>query len=226
MSHSANLTDVERPENVNLPLLAYRFVSALAARWNRFCASTYLARLKRVGKGIHLGRGILINHPECVVIGDDVFIHDHCWISILAVNRESGQPDIPLSPELRIGERTYIGRFATFACMENITIGRDIMISDRVYIGDCLHGFDRSDLPIKDQYMHSSGPVVIGDGTWIGIGAAIMPNVKIGRNCVIGANSVVTHDVPDGCVVAGSPARALRGTVMHDVTESTSRSSV
>jgi acetyltransferase-like isoleucine patch superfamily enzyme len=196
-------------DSVNPLLLFHRFVSALAARWNRLCASACLARLKRSGKGIHLGRGILINHPECVVIGDDVFIHEHCWISILAINRETGAPDLPLTPELSIGERTYIGRFATFACMDNITIGRDIMISDRVYIGDCLHGFRRGDLPIKDQYMHSPGPVVIGDGTWIGIGAAILPNVKIGRNCVIGANSVVTHDVPDGHVVAGSPAREL-----------------
>lgn len=181
----------------------------MAARLDKLRAGAILSRLKRAGGGIHLGRGFLINHPECVVIGDDVFIHEHCWISILAINRETGAPDLPLMPELSIGERTYVGRFATFACMDNITIGRDALISDRVYIGDCLHGFRRGDLPIKDQYMHSPGPVVIGDGTWIGIGAAILPNVKIGRNCVVGANSVVTHDVTDGHVVAGSPARVL-----------------
>ena len=94
--------------------------------------------------------------------------------------------------------------------MDSITIGCDVMISDRVYIGDCLHGFSRSDLPIKDQYLTSSGPVSIGDGSWIGIGTAILPNVKIGKNCVVGANSVVTRDVLDGQVVAGAPARVIR----------------
>lgn len=200
--------------NVKLISLLHRLGNGLTRRWDAFCAGSYLVRLRRAGKGVQLGNGILINHPEFVDIGDDVFIHERCWISILAVNVETGSPDISLAPELSIGDRSYIGRFATFACMNRVTIGCDVMISDRVYIGDCLHGFSRSDLPIKEQYLTSPGPICIGDGSWIGIGVAILPNVKIGKNCVIGANSVVTRDVLDGEVVAGSPARVIRKTAV------------
>ncbi|MBK8743875.1 MAG: acyltransferase [Propionivibrio sp.] len=115
-----------------------------------------------------------------------------------------------LQPELRIGDGCYIGRFGTLACINRVILGRDVMISDRVFIGDAVHGFARSDLPVRDQYLTSKGSVEIGDGTWIGIGVSILPNVAIGRNCVIGANSVVTRDVPDFCVVAGNPAKVIR----------------
>lgn len=50
----------------------------------------------------------------------------------------------------------------------------------------------------------------IGDDSWLGAGVIIMPNVKIGKMCVIGAGSVVTRDVPDFSVVVGSPARIIR----------------
>jgi len=166
--------------------------------------------LKHKGRGVILKRGIKINHPECVSIGDNVFIAEFCWISMLPVNLRKNAPAIALSPSLIIGDNCYIGRFATFACMNEIRIGNDVMISDRVFIGDCHHGYSDRELPIKDQYMFSPGPIGIGDGAWIGINVSILPNVTIGRNCVIGANSVVTSDIPDYHVAAGAPARVIR----------------
>jgi acetyltransferase-like isoleucine patch superfamily enzyme len=183
---------------------------SLTRRVDRWLALPYIARMKKAGKGVFLGAGVRIEHPECVSLGDGVHLSDFCWISILTENRETGRPALPLQPELTIGEHTYIGRFATLACINRVAIGSNVMISDRVFIGDALHGHARPDLPIKDQYMVSPGPVMIGDGTWIGINVSILPNVTIGRNCVIGANSVVTSDIPDYCVAAGAPARVLR----------------
>ena len=55
----------------------------------------------------------------------------------------------------------------------------------------------------------SYGKIVIGDDTFIGMRAIIMPGVTIGKNCVIGAGSIVTHDVPDRTVVAGVPAKVI-----------------
>jgi acetyltransferase-like isoleucine patch superfamily enzyme len=52
--------------------------------------------------------------------------------------------------------------------------------------------------------------VRIGDGSWLGHGTVVLPGVTIGRHVVIGANSVVTDDIPDRCVAAGSPARVIR----------------
>jgi acetyltransferase-like isoleucine patch superfamily enzyme len=52
--------------------------------------------------------------------------------------------------------------------------------------------------------------VIIGSGTWLGTNAVVVGNVRIGRNCVIGANSVVTKDIPDYCIAAGIPAKIIR----------------
>lgn len=58
--------------------------------------------------------------------------------------------------------------------------------------------------------MNKGDSVIISDGTWIGTNAVIVGNVKIGKNCVIGANSVVTKDIPDYCIAAGIPARIIK----------------
>jgi acetyltransferase-like isoleucine patch superfamily enzyme len=178
--------------------------------WALLTSLPYRRALGRIGSRVVLSRGFSVNHPDCVFIDDDVFINEHCWMSLLKTNAQRGSADVPLSPVLRVGSNSYIGRFVTFACMNEVTIGKDVMIADRVFIGDCHHGFVNRELPIKDQYLFSPGPVRIGDGSWIGVNAAIMPNVSIGRNCVIGANSVVTADVSDFHIAAGSPARILR----------------
>ena len=170
----------------------------------------YRQALRHIGKNVVLSRGFTVNNPECVSIGDNVFFHEHCWLSMLVLNEQRGSAAVPLQPVLRIGNNAYIGRFATFACMQEISIGDDVMMADRVFVGDCLHGFKSRELPIKDQYLFSTGPVRIGNGSWIGTNVSIMPNVSIGRNCVIGANSVVTSDIPDFHIAAGAPARILR----------------
>ena len=166
--------------------------------------------LKHIGRDVILKRGIKINHPEYVSFGDGVVINEFCWISILPINRQKNDADITLMPSLNVGNNSYIGRFATFSCMNAISIGNDVMISDRVFIGDGNHGYTNRDLPIKDQYMVSQGPVSIGDGTWLGMNVSVLPNVRIGKGCVIGAHSVVTHDVPDFHVAVGAPARIVK----------------
>jgi UDP-3-O-[3-hydroxymyristoyl] glucosamine N-acyltransferase len=182
----------------------------LLRKMERALSAAALNGLKSRGAGVIVGRGVKIEHPERVSLGDNVHLNDDCWISVIVENRERGLPAVALQPELTIGPNTYIGRFATIACVNRVAIGRDVLISDRAYIGDSAHGFARTDLPIKDQYLTSPGPVEIGDGTWLGIGVCVLPNVKIGRNCVIGAHSVVAADVPDFCTAVGVPARVVR----------------
>lgn len=80
-----------------------------------------------------------------------------------------------------------------------------------MYITDCDHEYRDINVPVIDQGIVRRGQMVsIGEGSYIGINAVIVGNVKIGKHCVIGANSVVTKDVPDYCVAVGSPARVIK----------------
>ena len=80
-----------------------------------------------------------------------------------------------------------------------------------MYITDCDHEYRDINVPVIDQGIVQRGQMVsIGEGSYIGINAVIVGNVKIGKHCVIGANSVVTKDVPDFCVAVGSPARVIK----------------
>ena len=80
-----------------------------------------------------------------------------------------------------------------------------------MYITDCDHEYRDINVPVIDQGIVQRGQMVsIGEGSYIGINAVIVGNVKIGKHCVIGANSVVTKDVPGYCVAVGSPARVIK----------------
>ena len=86
-----------------------------------------------------------------------------------------------------------------------------MFLSPNVYITDCDHEYRNVDIPVIDQGIVQKGQKVsIGDDSYVGINAVIVGNVKIGKHCVIGANSVVTKDVPDYCVAVGSPAKVIK----------------
>jgi maltose O-acetyltransferase len=109
---------------------------------------------------------------------------------------------------LRIGKNTYIG---TPAYIDHgycwlISIGNNCIIAPDVII--LAH-----DASTKNQLdCRRVGRVIIGSNTYVGVRSIICPGVKIGKNVIIGAGSVVTHDVPDNCVACGNPARVVRST--------------
>jgi acetyltransferase-like isoleucine patch superfamily enzyme len=88
-----------------------------------------------------------------------------------------------------------------------ISIGRNCMIGPYCYITDANHGRAPGVL-VKDQQMEPR-PVVIEDDVWLGARVVVLPGVRLGRGCVIGAGAVVTHDVPPGAVFAGVPAVSI-----------------
>lgn len=91
-----------------------------------------------------------------------------------------------------------------------MVIEPNVLIARYVYISDHTHAYQSGDRAIKDQGITKVSPVRICEGAWLGQGAVICPGVTIGRNAVVGANSVVRHDVPDFCVAAGVPAKVIR----------------
>lgn len=161
-------------------------------------------RFNKWGCRSRLGLGAMLESAHLVSVGDEVEIGRHAWL-----NASDDRGDGELT--LRIGNGTYIGRFVHINAWREVVIGDNVLIADRVFISDCSHDFSSRALPIKQQKDIFVGPVILREGCWIGVGAVIMPGVTIGRNAVVGANAVVTHDVPDFAVAAGVPARLLRG---------------
>lgn len=146
-----------------------------------------------------------IQGAKWISIGSNVTILDAAWLLALTPN-----DNVALKrPLLSIGDGSSIGHFVHIVAIESVFIGAKVLIADRVYISDNLHSFDDIKTAIIDQPVKFRGVVHIGDGSWIGENVCII-GARIGRNCVVAANAVVTHDVPDYCVVAGTPARIIK----------------
>jgi len=176
-----------------LPLL---LLQGIAERIRRLWAWTVLHQ--RIGK-----------LPEdCVVLGTPE-LHGTCNIEcgnglllyreLYLETRESGH--------ISIGDRVVISRGTHIVAYSAIEIGAGTMIGEYTSIRDANHRFS-DEMPLRDSG-HSAKPIRIGREVWIGRGAMILPGVTIGDRAVIGANAVVTKNVPQGTVVVGVPARAI-----------------
>lgn len=111
--------------------------------------------------------------------------------------------------EIEIGPRTYVGSHTWIVANASVRIGADVLIAPFCYIQDTDHGFADPTIPINRQASQSSG-IVIEDDVWLGAHTVVTRGVRIGRGAVIGAGSVVTHDIPERMVAAGVPARLIR----------------
>ena len=106
-----------------------------------------------------------------------------------------------------IGDYTRIGLHNTI--IGPVTIGNHVNLAQGITVTALNHNFSEPGKRIDEQGV-STGQVVIGDDVWIGANAVILPNVSIGCHSVVAAGAVVTKDVPDGCAVAGVPAKIIK----------------
>ena len=116
-------------------------------------------------------------------------------------------------PSLSFGDSSSFGDDGHITCINKIQIGNGVRIGRKVFITDNAHGASERkllDMPAIKRPLVSKGPVIIEDNVWIGEMTCIMPGVTIGRGSIIGANSVVTHDIPEYCVAAGNPAKVIK----------------
>ena len=111
--------------------------------------------------------------------------------------------------EVRIGAKTVLGQECTISAYQHISIGRECIVADRVMLIDFDHGVVEVDRPIRLQGIYKRD-VRVGHNVWMGYGACVLRGCTVGDNAILGTNTVVTRDVPENAVVAGSPARVLR----------------
>lgn len=109
--------------------------------------------------------------------------------------------------KIHIGKGSFINYGATILDMTDVYIGDDVRIAPNVSIYTVWHPLDWKERQNKLCY---TDEVYIGDHTWICGNVTILPGVHIGKKCVIGAGSVVTHDIPDGVLAYGNPCQVIR----------------
>ena len=161
-----------------------------------------------VGKTFKTGKDCTFLNPQYMEIGDNFIAMNRLRLD--AIDEYFGET---FSPKIIIGENASINNDVHIGCINKIIIGRNCLMASRIFITDHSHGTTTAEelqTPPALRKLHSKGPVIIGDNVWIGEGACILPNVNIGNNVIIGANAVVTKDVPANCIVGGIPARVIK----------------
>ena len=164
---------------------------------------------KKFGK---FGAGSIICFPHNTIfneryihIGEGTMIGPQTTLSAGMVPGQQCLSD----PVVRIGDRCLIGKGSGIVGHFGIDIGNDVWTGHHVYITDQNHGYEDITRPISQQTQPERS-VRIGDGSWLGFGTVVLPGARIGKHVTIGANSVVTGDIPDYSVAVGSPAKVIR----------------
>lgn len=119
--------------------------------------------------------------------------------------------------KLIIREGTYINRHTIVNAHRLVDIGPGCMIGPFCYITDGNHSM-APDSPINKQPMDIK-PVILEEGVWLGANVTVLPGVRLGKGCVIGAGTVVNSDIPAGAIAVGVPARIIKYRKMLSGTE-------
>lgn len=152
---------------------------------------------------IHVGRDVKIG-PNSVLKANTRFPGG--WMR----HPEGKHVEQRFTPSIRIGDRVTATSALHVAAFQEIVIEDDVMLAGNVFLCDGLHAYENADVPYKFQGIFRVAPIRIGRGAWLGQNVVVMPGVTIGELAIVGANSVVTSDVPPKTIVGGVPARPLR----------------
>ena len=145
--------------------------------------------------------------PRAIHIGSGVYFGPRATLAVAAPTETAGRI---YEPQLTIGSGCWFGEQLFISCNGRITIGRDVLGSARVSIVDNNHDYQDPALPPRHQPHTIPRPVTIGDGVFLGVGCVILPGVTLGERSYVGANALVTKDVPAWTIVGGNPARPLK----------------
>ena len=182
--------------------LKYEILSDLYVRINRrLWRFLFAANFKKFEKHSHITFPLLLQNTIYIEIGDYVSILKQAWLGANFVDNHT--------PSLIIDDGARIGNYNHIISVREVYIGKHVMTADKVYISDNLHSYEDITQPIIRQPVYFKDTVHIGDGTLVGECVSII-GAKIGKHCVIGANSVVTRDIPDYSVAVGSPATVIK----------------
>ena len=194
---------------MNKPFRFSVWIHVWGYRWRRIVTKFWYSRIfRRVGVGCAFYPFGMLVGTENISVGSGTTIRYGCRLETV----EHGQS---WRPHLSIGSGVNIEQNVHIICHDRVTIGDRVSITGHCAIVDVTHPFRIDKLVKMGRCIDGARSFVeIGEGSFLGFGTIVLPNVRIGRNCMIGAGSVVVSDIPDYSVAAGSPARVLK---RHDI---------
>ena len=151
-------------------------------------------------RGLEISTGVrIVKYKNAkLLIGENVKIRKDVFLSI----DESGI--------LEIKEGCDIGERSRITVHKNVILGENVLIGPNVFITDMDHKYLDTVCPIKDQGIACNGDTSIGDGSWIGTNSCVLMGSRIGKNCVIGCNSVCKTKIKDYSLAVGAPCKIIK----------------
>jgi acetyltransferase-like isoleucine patch superfamily enzyme len=176
----------------------WRWYQHNALPWNRARIHYELARRRAFTRWPVHGNVLEMLLDGRLEIGEHVLLEPGVWLT-------GGE-----TARIRIGQGTFLNLGVQVAATDLVEIGAHCMLANGCFVSDANHRFDDPTRPVPWQGFTSKGPTRIGDNVWLGANVVVTSGVTIGERCVVGANSVVTRDLPPRTIAAGAPARVLR----------------
>jgi acetyltransferase-like isoleucine patch superfamily enzyme len=176
----------------------WRFYQHNALPWNRARIHWELMRRGAFARWPLHGNVLESLREGRLEIGEQVLLEPGVWLTA------------PGEARIRIGQGTFLNLGVMIASAELVEVGEHCMFANGCFVTDADHRFDDPSRPVPWQGFTSQGPTRVGDNVWCGAHVVITGGVTVGERCVIGANSVVTRDIPPFSIAAGAPAKVLR----------------
>lgn len=174
----------------------------------RYLRHFLFSRFYHLGWKVALGGNVKFVNSGSIHLGEGVNIDSDC---VLAVFDRYKQYEYHYKkPIIKIDENVGFGKGTIVYAVRKVHIKKNVMTGPYCFIGDYDHAYTDTQKSIVDQPLTNIRPVVVEEGSWIGVHVTIGSGVRIGKNSVVGANSVVTKDIPDYCIAVGAPARVIK----------------
>ena len=176
----------------------WRWYERSALPWNRARIHYEFARRRAFCRWPVHGNVLEAFREGRLEVGEHTLLEPGVWLTL------------PGAARVRIGSGSFLNLGVMVAAQELVEIGDHCMFANGCFVTDANHRFDDPEKPITWQGFTSKGPTRVGDNVWCGAHVVITSGVTVGERCVIGANSVVTEDLPARSIAAGVPARVIK----------------
>jgi len=188
----------ELARKLSLWIAKWRWYERNSLPWNRARIHYELMRREAFARWPMHGNVLEALRAGRLEVGANTLFEPDVWITA------------PGDARVRIGSGTFLNQGVMVAAESLVEIGDHCMLANGCFVSDASHRYDDAEQPITWQGFESKGPTRIGDNCWLGVNVVVTSGVAVGERCVIGANSVVTEDLEPFSLAAGAPARVIR----------------